>query len=217
MKMEDYLEATSDASRALFGAVNELKRKLPEFELSLIHLKNLQKYLSGFDPNGRGEWHLDFFRQEWEAEPTEENVSSNIEWTEDCLAAKRQSISVLSGSILILAQNGIKKVLGAPSVWNSHINTVRSPKGFCVLEAIWYGRNQSAHVEGLRPGNASHTYFQDLERRLGADFSLRNNAEFIPVHVVDDVLGWFDTGLQSRDEMGRTRFEQDMIAIGRLA
>jgi hypothetical protein len=115
--------------------------------------------------------------------------------------------------MLMIAQNGVKLVLGPPNKWKSLRGQVRSIKGECVLDVIWHGRNQAAHVEGLTIGGESDLYFKDLERRLGSDFAVSTHGDFMPEVLVRDLLGWSEAesfGYRS------PRYLSDMTALGKL-
>jgi hypothetical protein len=219
MFMQDFLESTTWAADPVFRTISESRDPIFKLNLSLQHLTNLESYLQGIDRNGRGEWHLEFFKKEWEDEPTLENARKWRSWVEEHLAAKRRGASILCGTILLIAQNGIKTVLGPPNSWRHLRGRVRSLRGECVLEAIWHGRNQAAHVEGLTPNGESDLYFKALEQRLGPQFSTATNGDFISELVVRDILGWIGWKMEEvyyPGHNGPNPYPADMLALAKL-
>ncbi len=217
MNMKDYLANTDWAVSPLLRAIGDSREKINKWDLSLQHLRNLESYLEGIDPNGRGEWHLRFFTQEWGDEPTPANVNKRVIYAEEQLVARRRSRSILCGSVLLIAQNGIKTVLGPPSAWRHMRGQMLSLRGHCILDAVWHGRNQAAHIEGLTAGGPSHLYFTDLEHRFGPQFSIDTNADHIAELIVRDVLGWIDwkgEEVYYPGHNGPTPYVADMIALG---
>lgn len=219
MFMKAFLETTSWAVGSVFAAINDSKEPIDELDRSLQNLTNLESYLQGVDPNERGKWHLEFFKKEWEQEPTLENVHKCQTYLKEQSVAKRRSVSILCGTVLLTAQDGIKTVLGHPSNWRGLRGQVRSLRGECLLDAIWHGRNQAAHVEGLSSGGSSDLYFRALEQRLGPEFSTATNGDFISELVVQNVLGWI--GWRHEEvyypgHNGPPPYSSDMLALGAL-
>lgn len=216
--MSDYLGQTERAYRALFDALSDMREPVHQWERNVILLEDTGNYLTGIDRVGRGDWYLHYFREVWEEEPTPEAVQKWKAWNSDMLAAAKSSANVICGSMLMIAQNGVKLVLGKPSSWSSFQNQVISNCGECVLQAIWHGRNQMAHVEGLKRNGDTYKYFTSLKSRRGVEFDVDLNFDSMPERMVCDILGWVDplTHRQLRGNDWRFKFEGDMLALGAL-
>jgi hypothetical protein len=218
--MQDYLNSTERARHALWSGVLEAEEPIGQSKRDLVLLDRLYEAVlspSDSDPSDLN-LRTRLFRDQWGCEPTPDAIKEAREWTSTYLTERRRSVSVLCGAILMIAQNGVKLVVGAPAVWQPLQNRIMSWKGEAVLPAIWHGRNQAAHVEGLILSQPSGVYFTELERRLGQRYSCLTNGDFIPELMVREVLGWIPTiedSVQSRDAV-RTSYGGDMFAIGAL-
>jgi len=216
--MEDYLNATSFAVGPLFRAISEIKEPLAELERDLLHLELLLEELLEGEAAPK-EWRIQLYKKNWGDEATPENVRAWSQWLEENIEARKSSRTVMCASILLIAQNGIKKVLGSPREWSQHKGTALTKTDDCILQAIWHGRNQAAHVEGLTPGKADEIYFRMLEQEYGPMFSLETNSEFISEAILKNVLGWIDW---STSELfvegwdGKMPYARDMLRLGAL-
>lgn len=213
MLMRDYLKVTSDAFGTLAKAIRSMKSPMERLQRERQLLQQCEDYLNDNDSDGRGYAAFSYVSDNWGKELTLTDAAKFLRGVDERILANGQSVRVLCGSMLMIAQNGVKLVLGPPSKWKSLRGQVRSIKGECVLDTIWHGRNQFAHVEGLTIGGESDLYFKDLERRLGSDFAVSTNGEVIPELLVRDVLGWLENesfGYRS------SRYLGDMMALGGL-
>lgn len=221
MDMKDYLESTGDAISPMFNAIRDSSSKLFDLGNSIHHWVHLEKYLLGNDHDGWGPKNFEDWKKDMGEDPTIESVRFWRAKLEAMAEARRDTINTLCASVLMIAQNGIKLVLGRPALWRAHEGKVLSSQNECVLSAIWHGRNLGAHVEGLSPGTPSFAYFEDVKSRRGVD--LKSTSSKYPCkYIVKDLLGWIELqDLPVKDsvhmESHPSPYVQDMVNIGTYA
>jgi hypothetical protein len=221
MKMKAYLNLTGDSVSPMFRVIQESLEKIFHLDIDIHHLVHLENYLLGKEHNGWGPRNHDRFEKEYGEPPT---IAAAQRWQEELTSwrdARNETINIMCGSILMIAQAGIKRVLGAPSSWRGLEGNIMSSQHECVLKAIWHGRNLAAHVEGLSAGTPSYKYFEDLKNRKGIDL-LAPTTKFSCIYVVRDMLGWIDIGRLPVEDTVHTDqwpspYVQDMERIGQLA
>jgi hypothetical protein len=211
--MSDYLELTSDASYVVFRALSDMESPIVQLRRDLINLDRVEHYIASPSSSYDAEVRLRDYRDGWEQEPTLANVTATREWLEQKLLVRRRSFNVLCGTILMIAQNGLKLVIGPPSLWAAYKAQALTKKGESLLEEIWHGRNQATHVEGLAAGKETDRYFRGLELRYGPSFSTARNGEFIPELILRDVLGWIGLTLIDSE---RGSYSKDMLRVAQL-
>lgn len=220
MDMKDYLESTGDALSPMFNSIRDSSSRLFDLGISIHNWVHLENYLLGNDHNGRGPQNFDDWKRDMGEDPTVESVRFWRAKLESMAEARRETIDILCSSILMIAQNGIKLVLGRPALWKAHEGKVLSSQKECVLGAVWHGRNLGAHVEGLKPGTPSFAYFEDVKSRRGVD--LRWPSSPYPCkYIVKDLLGWIELhDLPMKDilhtESYPSPYIQDMTRVGAL-
>jgi hypothetical protein len=221
MLMKDYLRLTSDSISPMFRLIQDSLEKIFRLDIDIHHLLHLENYLLGREHNGCGPMNHDRFEKEYGEPPT---VAAARRWQGELASwrdATNETMNIMSGSILMIAQAGIKRVLGAPSSWKQWEGAVMSSQQECVLKAIWHGRNLAAHVEGLSVGTPSYKYFEDLKNRKGIDL-LAPSSKYSCTYILRDVLGWIDTDrLPIKDTVHTDHwpspYTQDMQRIGKLS
>jgi len=219
--MKDYLSSTGDAISPMFNSIRDNYEKIFQLKIDIHHWVHLENYIKGNDHNGYGPRNYEEWIKDMGEEPT---VDSVLFWRgklEDMLIARNETINILCSSILMIAQNGIKLVVGKPSIWRAHESTLLSSQQECLLNAIWHGRNLGAHVEGLSENTPSYRYFSGLKERRDIDL-LSNSCDHPCQVIVKDLLGWIDThDLKINDtihtEVWPSPYIQDMERIGGLA
>jgi hypothetical protein len=220
MKMKDYLQSTGDAVAPIFNAVEDSYGRLFKLDIDIHHWVHLENYLHGREHNGWGPKNFSDWRRDMGEDPTVESVLYWRGQLEAMRDARREAINTLCASILMIAQTGIKLVLGAPKAWKQYEDTVMSSQNECILKAIWHGRNLAAHVEGLSVGTPSHKYFEGLVNRRGVDL-LAPATQSPCTYVVREILGWIDTRRLPIKDVVHKSYEspyiQDMTRIGALA
>lgn len=219
--MKDYLESTGDALSPMFNSIRDSSARLFDLGISIHHWVHLENYLLGNDHNGWGPKNFDDWKKDMGEEPTVESVRFWRAKLEAMAEARRETIDILCASILMIAQNGIKLVLGRPALWKLHEGTVLSSQNECVLCAVWHGRNLGAHVEGLKAGTPSFAYFEDVKSRRGLD--LKSPSSKYPCkYIVKDLLGWIEVhDLPLKDILHTASYPspyvQDMMRVGAIA
>jgi len=218
--MTDYLNSASDTVSTLFGAIQDCSNKEFEQDIEVQHLRHLESYLLNTgDPTTWGKRNFEDWKKRNDGEsPSIEDVRAVRDTLEELVDARRQTIEIMCASILMIAQNGVKLVLGAPSVWKRHEGVVLSSQNECVLCAIWHGRNLAAHVEGLKKGTPSFRYFEDIKQRRGIDLKLR--ASHPCRYILKNLLGWIELHDLFPDDSERqiypSPYRLDMTRIGQL-
>lgn len=221
MDMQDYLECTTDAILPMFNAIRDSSVKAFELDTSMQHWVHLENFLLGQPHNGWGPVNFEDWKKDMGVDPTVDSVRFWRAKLEAIVAARHETINVLCSSILMIAQNGIKLVLGRPNSWRSLEGTLLSSQNECLLKAIWHSRNLGAHVEGLSAHTPSFAYFEDIKNRRGID--LKASTTKLPCkYVVKELLGWIETdALPIADTLHtvhfRSPYTQDMIRIGQLS
>ncbi|MGY1889234.1 hypothetical protein [Pseudomonas sp. SDT291_1_S447] len=221
MNMQDYLTSTDDAVSTIFGAIRDSSEKLFKLGISIHHWVHLENYLLGKEHDGYGPGDFDKWKQDMGEAPTVEAVRYSRGKLESMAEARSESINTLCASILMIAQGGIKRVLGKPGLWKAHEGTLLSSQNECLLSAIWHGRNLGAHVEGLKQQTPSFAYFKDVEARRNIDL-LSPTIKYPCKYIVKDLLGWVELhSLPIPDsvhpEPYPSAYFQDMTRIGKLA
>jgi hypothetical protein len=222
MDMKVYLESTSDALSPMFNSIRDSSSRLLDFETSIHHWVHLENYLVGNDHKGWGQKNFDDWKKDMGEEPTIESVQFWRAKLESMAEARRETVNILCASILMIAQNGVKHVLGQPALWKAHEGKVLSSQNECVLSAIWHGRNLGAHVEGLKTGTPSFDYFENVKTRRGLDLGSPSSGGYPCKYIVKDLLGWIELhDLPVKDTLHTESYTppyvQDMMRLGALA
>lgn len=220
MEMKDYLSSTGDSVSPMFNAINDSSAKLSELDISIHQWIHLEGYLLGKEHNGRGPNNFDEWKKDMGEDPTVESVRFLRAKLEGMVEARNETINTLCASILMIAQAGIKLVLGKPTLWKRHEGKLLSSQNECLLSAIWHGRNLGAHVEGLSPQTQSFLYFQDIRSRRNIDL-LSPVTKYPCKYIVKELLGWIELhNLPIKDNLHAesypSAYVQDMLRIGRL-
>ncbi|QAY88618.1 hypothetical protein [Pseudomonas sp. ACM7] len=220
MNMKDYLSSTGDAVSPMFNVIRDSSEKLFELGISIHHWIHLENYLLGKEHKGWGPLKFDKWQKDMGEDPTVESVQFWRGKLESMVEARNEAINTLCASILMIAQAGIKLVLGKPTLWKVHEGTLLSSQSECLLSAIWHGRNLGAHVEGLSPQTPSFVYFQDIRSRRNIDL-LSPAIKYPCKYIVKDLLGWIELhDLPIKDsvhtESHPSPYVQDMLRIGSL-
>ena len=219
--MKDYLSSTGDAISPMFNSIRDSYEKIFQLKIDIHHWVHLENYIKGNDHNGYGPRNFEEWVRDMGEDPTVENVLFWRGKLEDMVIARNETINILCSSILMIAQNGIKLVVGKPSNWREHENTLLSSQQECLLSAIWHGRNLGAHVEGLSENTPSYRYFKVLKERRDLDV-LSDSCKYPCQVIVKDLLGWIYThDLKLKDsihtEIWPSPYIHDMERIGGLA
>ena len=213
--MITYLKNVEYAIKNIFLAINydadELKKLLNEYENLVRKPEALRQFGHEMDycNNNSAMRAMSYFYQAEMAEKERDSklpkLNTLIQETTDSINIHKESVSILCGSMLQFAKQGISisypvETKGLPETCPPG----REIGSECLSNIIWQARNHAIHYEESPNHNQSvKDCFSNLENEFGEKLSLSKNPGMnLSKEIIDNILKWstyeaFENDMQS--------------------